>query len=69
MLNEPTSAAIAYKLDKNIFEGIFAVYDLGGGTFDISILKFKNGVFKVLSVGVIQILVEMILIIVCFLGL
>ena len=50
LLNEPTAAAIAYGLD-NASEGIFAVYDLGGGTFDISILKLSKGVFEVLSTG------------------
>jgi molecular chaperone HscA len=50
LLNEPTAAAIAYGLD-NGSEGIYAVYDLGGGTFDISILKLSKGVFEVLSTG------------------
>jgi molecular chaperone HscA len=48
LLNEPTAAAIAYGLD-NAAEGIYAVYDLGGGTFDISILKLSKGVFEVLA--------------------
>jgi Fe-S protein assembly chaperone HscA len=48
ILNEPTAAALAYGLDK-IKEGTIAVYDFGGGTFDISILKVKDGVFQVLS--------------------
>jgi molecular chaperone HscA len=48
LLNEPTAAAIAYGLD-NASEGIFAIYDLGGGTFDISILKLTKGVFEVLA--------------------
>lgn len=48
LLNEPTAAAIAYGLD-NASEGVYAVYDLGGGTFDISILKLTRGVFEVLS--------------------
>ena len=50
LLNEPTAAAIAYGLD-NSSEGIFAVYDLGGGTFDISILQLTKGVFQVLATG------------------
>ncbi len=50
LLSEPTAAAIAYGLD-NGSEGIYAVYDLGGGTFDISILKLTRGVFEVLSTG------------------
>src|SRR3569623_11808 len=50
LLNEPTAAAIAYGLD-NSSEGIYAVYDLGGGTFDISILKLTKGVFEVLATG------------------
>jgi molecular chaperone HscA len=48
LLNEPTAAAIAYGLD-NASEGVFAVYDLGGGTFDISILRLSRGVFEVLA--------------------
>src|SRR3954469_17602964 len=48
LLNEPTAAAIAYGLD-NAAEGTFAVFDLGGGTFDISILKLTRGVFEVLA--------------------
>ncbi len=48
LLNEPTAAAIAYGLD-NAAEGIYAVYDLGGGTFDLSILKLTKGVFEVMS--------------------
>ncbi|MDY3332019.1 MAG: Fe-S protein assembly chaperone HscA [Pelistega sp.] len=50
LLNEPTAAAIAYGLD-NEAEGIYAVYDLGGGTFDISILKLSKGVFEVIATG------------------
>jgi molecular chaperone HscA len=50
LLNEPTAAAIAYGLD-NSAEGIYAVYDLGGGTFDISILKLSKGIFEVLATG------------------
>jgi molecular chaperone HscA len=48
LLNEPTAAAIAYGLD-NASEGTYAVYDLGGGTFDLSILKLSRGVFEVLA--------------------
>lgn len=50
LLNEPTAAAIAYGLDKAA-EGTFAIYDLGGGTFDISILHLTHGVFEVLATG------------------
>ena len=50
LLNEPTAAALAYGLD-NSAEGIYAVYDLGGGTFDISILRLTKGVFEVLATG------------------
>ncbi|HQR04730.1 MAG: Fe-S protein assembly chaperone HscA [Proteobacteria bacterium] len=50
LLNEPTAAAIAYGLD-NGAEGIYAVYDLGGGTFDISVLRLSKGVFEVMSTG------------------
>jgi molecular chaperone HscA len=48
LLNEPTAAAVAYGLDQNP-EGVFAIYDLGGGTFDISILRLNKGVFEVLA--------------------
>ena len=48
LLNEPTAAAVAYGLDKGA-EGIYAIYDLGGGTFDVSILKLARGVFEVLA--------------------
>jgi Fe-S protein assembly chaperone HscA len=48
IVNEPTAASLAYGLQK-MAEGIIAVYDLGGGTFDISILRVKDGVFEVLA--------------------
>ncbi|HET6959857.1 MAG TPA: Fe-S protein assembly chaperone HscA [Vicinamibacterales bacterium] len=48
IINEPTAASLAYGLDKR-HSGIIAVYDLGGGTFDISILRVEDGVFQVLS--------------------
>src|SRR6188474_498815 len=48
IINEPTAAALAYGLGKSDSERI-AVYDLGGGTFDISILEMNDGVFEVLS--------------------
>ena len=48
IINEPTAAALAYGLDKDKDETI-AVYDLGGGTFDVSILKVSDGVFEVIS--------------------
>jgi len=49
IINEPTAAALAYGLDKAGKEQKIAVYDLGGGTFDISILELGDGVFEVLS--------------------
>ncbi|KAA6344370.1 Chaperone protein DnaK [termite gut metagenome] len=49
IVNEPTAAALAYGLDKAHKEMKIAVFDLGGGTFDISILEFGGGVFEVLS--------------------
>ncbi|MCB1751860.1 MAG: Fe-S protein assembly chaperone HscA [Gammaproteobacteria bacterium] len=50
LLNEPTAAAVAYGLDAGS-DGVHAIYDLGGGTFDISILRLNRGVFEVLSTG------------------
>ena len=49
IINEPTAAALAYGLDKTDKSMKIAVYDLGGGTFDISILELGDGVFEVLS--------------------
>jgi molecular chaperone HscA len=50
LLNEPTAAALAYGLDQRV-QGTYAVYDLGGGTFDVSILRLDHGVFEVLATG------------------
>ncbi|HDV8352265.1 Fe-S protein assembly chaperone HscA [Burkholderia vietnamiensis] len=50
LLNEPTAAAVAYGLDRGA-QGAYVVYDLGGGTFDVSVLKLANGVFEVLATG------------------
>ncbi|MDA0782056.1 MAG: Fe-S protein assembly chaperone HscA [Rickettsiales bacterium] len=50
LINEPTAASLAYGLDKQA-EGTYAIYDLGGGTFDITVLKMEKGVFQVLSTG------------------
>ncbi|MDO5625966.1 MAG: Fe-S protein assembly chaperone HscA [Pseudomonadota bacterium] len=50
LINEPTAAAIAYGLD-NASEGVYAVFDLGGGTFDISVLRLTQGVFEVIATG------------------
>jgi len=50
LINEPTAAAIAYGLD-NASEGVYAIYDLGGGTFDISVLRLTQGVFEVIATG------------------
>jgi molecular chaperone DnaK len=49
IINEPTAAALAYGLEKQSKEELIAVYDLGGGTFDISILRLGEGVFEVVS--------------------
>lgn len=51
IVNEPTAAAIAYGLDKTDGERQIVVYDLGGGTFDVSLLNIDNGVFEVLATG------------------
>ncbi|WP_295392676.1 Fe-S protein assembly chaperone HscA [uncultured Thiodictyon sp.] len=54
LLSEPTAAAVAYGLDRRDTgdeEGVHAIYDLGGGTFDISILRLTRGVFEVLAAG------------------
>ncbi|MFN3415362.1 MAG: Fe-S protein assembly chaperone HscA [Caldimonas sp.] len=48
LINEPTAAAIAYGLEHGS-EGLYAVYDLGGGTFDISLLRLSKGVFEVVA--------------------
>ena len=47
IINEPTAAALAYGLDKKDHDEIIAVYDLGGGTYDISVLELGDGVFEV----------------------
>ena len=49
IINEPTAAALAYGLDKKTEDSTIAVFDLGGGTFDISILELGDGVFEVKS--------------------
>jgi molecular chaperone DnaK len=49
IINEPTAAALAYGLDKQETEELILVFDLGGGTFDVSLLQLGNGVFEVLS--------------------
>ena len=50
LISEPTAAAIAYGLDK-ASEGLYAIYDLGGGTFDVSLLRMTRGVFEVVATG------------------
>ena len=50
LLNEPTAAAVAYGLDRGA-DGVHAIYDLGGGTFDMSVLRLHNGVFEVMATG------------------
>lgn len=50
MINEPTAAALAYGIERGV-EGFYAVYDLGGGTFDFSVLKLEKGLFKVIATG------------------
>lgn len=50
LVSEPTAAAYAYGLE-NKSEGVYLVYDLGGGTFDVSVLNMQMGVFQVLAVG------------------
>jgi molecular chaperone DnaK len=47
IINEPTAAALAYGIDRETEEKVIAVYDLGGGTFDISVLELSQGVFEV----------------------
>jgi heat shock protein 5 len=49
IINEPTAAAIAYGLDKKGGEKNILVFDLGGGTFDVTLLTIDNGVFEVLA--------------------
>ncbi|MCS6917776.1 MAG: Fe-S protein assembly chaperone HscA [Chitinophagales bacterium] len=49
IINEPTSAALAYGLDRKPEDELIAVYDLGGGTFDISLLRIGKGIFEVLA--------------------
>lgn len=54
LLNEPTAAAVAYGLDQESnleTDRNYVIYDLGGGTFDVSILRFSQGVFEVLATG------------------
>jgi len=50
LVNEPTAAALAYGLDSGA-EGLYAIYDLGGGTFDLSLLRLEKGVFQVVATG------------------
>jgi molecular chaperone HscA len=48
LINEPTAAALSYNLDHSK-DGIYLIYDLGGGTFDVSLLKMQEGIFQVLA--------------------
>ena len=57
IINEPTAAALAYGLDRKHKNMKIIVYDLGGGTFDVSVLELGDGVFEVKSLVVILILV------------
>jgi molecular chaperone HscA len=50
LLSEPTAAAVAYGLDKKL-EGTVIIYDLGGGTFDVSLMRLQRGVFEVVATG------------------
>ena len=50
LLSEPTAAAVAYGLDKKL-EGTVVIYDLGGGTFDVSLMRLRRGVFEVVATG------------------
>jgi molecular chaperone HscA len=50
LINEPTAAALAYGLDSGA-EGAYAIFDLGGGTFDMSVLRLSRGVFEVIATG------------------
>ena len=58
IINEPTAAALAYGLDKTDKNMKIAVYDLGGGTFDISILELGDGVFEVKSTNGDQVIID-----------
>lgn len=49
IINEPTAAALAYGIDKGDKEQVVLVFDLGGGTFDVSILRLADGTFEVIS--------------------
>ena len=51
LLNEPTAAAVAYGLDRAAEDELILVYDLGGGTFDLSVLKMEQGILRVLATG------------------
>jgi hypothetical protein len=53
IINEPTAAAIAYGLDKKGGEKNILVFDLGGGTFDVTLLTIDNGVFEVYTICII----------------
>lgn len=51
LINEPTSAALAFGIGNSEKNGIYAVYDFGGGTFDFSVLRLSDGIFQVLASG------------------
>lgn len=57
IINEPTAAAIAYGLDKKGEQNIL-VFDLGGGTFDVTLLTIDNGVFEVISLAYVFVAVD-----------